>query len=137
LGAPPTNQDEGTHDEPWVSIPADTPMDDYVVAGLRGIGFTLPAPAVRTYSMHVRNYLISTGRFLGLVWQRTLEFNPSAWSFKALPVKLEISPRPVAIVTLKNRSLSPVVQLFISNAREVAGAVKALPNNSVCVDRNR
>src|SRR4051794_4053595 len=87
-------------------------MDEYVVAGLGALGFTLPPSAVRTYSMHVRNYLLSTGRFLGLVWQRTLEFNPSAWSFKSLPVKLDIPPRPVAIVTVKNRTLSAVVQLF-------------------------
>jgi DNA-binding transcriptional LysR family regulator len=115
--------------EPWVGIPADTPMDEYMVTALRALGFTLPAPVVRTYSMHVRNYLLSTGRFLGLVWQRTLEFNPSAWSFKCLPVALDIPPRPVAIVTLKNRALSPVVQLFIDHAREVAASVKPLSNS--------
>src|SRR5712692_23180 len=38
-------------------------------------------------------------RYLGLMWSWTLRFNPSAWSFKALPVELGIPSRPVAIVT--------------------------------------
>ena len=107
-------------DEPWVHIPSNTPVNAYVEAGLQARGLTLPPPTVRTYSMHVRNHLLSTGRFLGLIWSWTLHFNPSAWSFRALPVDLGIPSRPVAIVTLKNRTLSPVVELFIEHARLVA-----------------
>jgi hypothetical protein len=33
---------------------------------------------------------------------------------------LRIKPRPIAIVTLKNRTVSPVVQLFIEHVRAVA-----------------
>jgi hypothetical protein len=33
---------------------------------------------------------------------------------------LPIQPRPVIVVTLKNRTISPVAQLFIKCAREVA-----------------
>jgi DNA-binding transcriptional LysR family regulator len=106
--------------EPWVHIPSNTPVDAYVVAGLRAQGLELPTPTVRTYSMHVRNYLLSTGRFLGVVWDWTLHFDPSGWSFKALPVELGIPSRPVAIVTLKNRTLGPVVEVFIDHARELA-----------------
>jgi DNA-binding transcriptional LysR family regulator len=117
-------------DEPWVHIPANTPVNAYVEAGLAAQGLVLPPPAVRTYSMHVRNHLLSTGRFLGLIWKWTLQFNPSAWSFKALPVELGIPPRPVAIVTLKNRTLSPVVEVFIAHARELAGSMSARPAGS-------
>jgi DNA-binding transcriptional LysR family regulator len=107
-------------DEPWVHLPSNTPVDAYIVAGLQARGLALPSPTVRTYSMHVRNYLLSTGRFLGLIWDWTLHFNPSGWSFKALPVELGIPSRPVAIVTLKNRTLGPVVEVFIDHARQVA-----------------
>jgi hypothetical protein len=37
-----------------------------------------------------------------------------------LPVKLPVHPPPVGIVTLKNRSVSPVTRLFIECAREIA-----------------
>ncbi len=82
--------------------------------------------------MHVRNYLLSTGRYLGLMWSWTLRFNPSAWSFKALPVELGIPSRPVAIVTLKNRTLSPAVEIFIAEARELANSMSApVPKRAV------
>jgi hypothetical protein len=37
-----------------------------------------------------------------------------------LPIELPIQPFAVAIVALKNRTISPVAQLFIDCAREVA-----------------
>ena len=39
---------------------------------------------------------------------------------KVLPVELQGTHVPISIVTLKNRSLSPVARLFIEHAREVA-----------------
>jgi hypothetical protein len=38
---------------------------------------------------------------------------------KVLPVELQHARLPIGIVTVKNRSLSPVAQLFIEHAREV------------------
>ena len=43
-------------------------------------------------------------------------------ALKELPIDLSVQS-PVAIVTLRNRTLSPVVQLFIQCAREVAQAL--------------
>jgi hypothetical protein len=39
---------------------------------------------------------------------------------KVLPVKLQYASVPVGIITLKNRTLGPVAQLFIDEARELA-----------------
>ena len=54
-------------------------------------------------------------------------FPASAFRFSTDPLKLIVLPvklppvrLPIGIVTLKNRSLSPVAQLFIEHAREVA-----------------
>jgi DNA-binding transcriptional LysR family regulator len=44
-------------------------------------------------------------------------------SIKALPIELPSNRRPVSLVTLKNRALSPVAQLFIEHARAVANAI--------------
>ena len=47
---------------------------------------------------------------------------------KVLPVKLPIPPWPVGIMTLKSRTLSPVVQLFVDHTREVVKPLaKLLP----------
>src|ERR1051325_623961 len=39
--------------------------------------------------------------------------------FKVLPVRLPALPRPVGVVTLKDRTLSPVARIFIDCAREL------------------
>ena len=46
--------------------------------------------------------------------------NADYFSLTLLSVDLPIRPWPVAVVTLKNRTLSPVVERFIACAREVA-----------------
>jgi hypothetical protein len=37
-----------------------------------------------------------------------------------LPVDLPTTRKPIAVITLKNRTLSPVAELFIKNARAMA-----------------
>jgi hypothetical protein len=49
-----------------------------------------------------------------------LKFNGKRFGLKALPVKLPVPPQPVGVVTLNNRTLSPLAQLFIKCARDVA-----------------
>jgi LysR family pca operon transcriptional activator len=41
-------------------------------------------------------------------------------AIRALPIHLPQTERPVGIVTLKNRTLTPVAQLFIDCARAAA-----------------
>jgi DNA-binding transcriptional LysR family regulator len=49
-----------------------------------------------------------------------LRFPINSIELKALPVELPLPRVPVGIVTLKNRTLSPVARLFIEHAREIA-----------------
>jgi hypothetical protein len=53
-----------------------------------------------------------------------LRFSGKRLSLKVVPVELGVDSGPVGIVTLNTRTLSPVAQLFIETARDVA-AVKA------------
>ena len=53
-----------------------------------------------------------------------LRYHAKQWSLKTLPVDLGVKPRSIAIVTLKNRTVSPVVQLFIEQIRAVAKTIK-------------
>ena len=48
-----------------------------------------------------------------------LRFGANLPRLKVLPVDLPVPSWPVGIMTLKNRTLTPVVQLFIDCAREV------------------
>jgi hypothetical protein len=47
-------------------------------------------------------------------------FNAKRLSLKTLPIELPIQRYPVAIVSLKNRTISPVAKLFIECAHEIA-----------------
>ena len=57
---------------------------------------------------------------LGHFGDRLLHFYADRFALRKLPIELPIQPFAVAIVALKNRTISPVAQLFIDCAREVA-----------------
>jgi DNA-binding transcriptional LysR family regulator len=64
--------------------------------------------------------LLATGRFVTILPASALKFPAVRAEVKALPVRLPRAGVPTGIVTLKTRALSPVAQLFIEYAREVA-----------------
>ena len=85
----------------------------------RASGLHYPHTTVFAAPPNVRLNLVATGRFLTIVPISELGFSKRP-EIKVLPVKLQHARVPNGIVTLKNRTLSPVVQLFIDDAREIA-----------------
>jgi DNA-binding transcriptional LysR family regulator len=75
----------------------------------------LPIPKYRvtTFSVQLRTHLLATGDFLTVIPRSMLRLNAA----KELPIKLPTPGLPVAIVTLKNRTLSPAVDLFLERLR--------------------
>jgi len=74
--------------------------------------------------MHLRCHLAANAGFVTIMPHSMLRFNADRWNLKALPIDLGIRARYVAIITLKHRTLSPVVQLFIDHARMVAKTMR-------------
>jgi DNA-binding transcriptional LysR family regulator len=97
--------------EAWVLPPADTLPGSLAVELFRATGAEMPRAPVTTLSMHLCCRLAATGRFVTTLPASILRFGEL--SLKVLPIKLPLQPRPVGIVTLKNRTLSPVAKLFI------------------------
>ena len=64
--------------------------------------------------------LVARSRFLTITVQSAYRFAGRDMGIKALPVELPVKARPVTIVTLKNRLLTPAAQLFIDQARKIA-----------------
>jgi hypothetical protein len=64
--------------------------------------------------------LLESGHFVGHFGNGLLHFYTNRFALKRLPIELPIQPFLVAVITLKNRTISPVAQLFIDCAREVA-----------------
>ena len=67
----------------------------------------------------MRANLLRTGRYLTVMPEFWLQFPDRHPFIKKLPVE-PIAGGPIGIMTLKNRTPSPVVQRFIDCAREVA-----------------
>ena len=106
--------------EPWVMFPKDSLIEKHFSQALRADGSWVAAGAITSFSMHVRMQLLATGRFLTILHSSTLRYYAKPWLLKALPVDLAIPPVPIAVFTLRNRTLSPVVRLFIEQARAVS-----------------
>jgi DNA-binding transcriptional LysR family regulator len=105
--------------ERWILLPQNEFPGLLVTNAFRSVGLTPPRATI--FSIHMRDRLLATGRYLSVVPNSVLHFAGDRLSFKALPVKLEleVQPRPVAVVTLRNRTLSPVARLFIEHARRL------------------
>lgn len=105
-------------DEPWL-LPREGIFVALLAEAFRTSGVPIPKLGVRSYSVHQRMMLLATDRFISAEIGSVLRFNANRFPLKVLPVNLAISPWPVWIVTLKNRTVSPVVQTFLNCVREV------------------
>jgi DNA-binding transcriptional LysR family regulator len=77
-----------------------------------------PKAVVTTFSVHLRTHLLSTSDYVAAMPRSVLQANARLFGLKALPVRLPVRSFPVAAVTLKNRTLSPVAKLFIDYLRK-------------------
>lgn len=107
--------------EKWILYPPDEAPGVLVQQAFRDRGLELPRASVATMSFHLRDMLLTTGEYLTVIPACMLHvLNAKRPTVKSLPIDLGIPSRPVAIFTLKNRTLSPVAELFINCVRAAA-----------------
>jgi len=106
--------------ERWILSAPGTWNHTIVTEACRARGLEFPKMSVETLSMHLRANLLATGPFISVFPYSVLRLYGERFSLKALPVDLPPRPWPVTIVTLKNRTLSPVVERFVECARATA-----------------
>ncbi len=109
-------------DEPWLLPRGDAPYGAIVSEAFRAHGLALPH-AVVTSTLPLRSVLLATGRYVSMIPRVALQFPVPGQMVRALPIELPTTARPLAIVTLKNRTLSPLAQVFIDGARDAASVV--------------
>jgi len=110
-------------EQAWI-FPANPVIVKMIMEAFEARGLRPPTERVSAASISLRNYLLATGRFLTVLPSSVLHYNAKQWSVKALPIDLRIKPPSIAIMTLKHRTLSQVVQLFIEQLREAAKPMK-------------
>ncbi len=110
-------------DAKWLLTPPGTNNHDVVAAAFAAQGLSMPRPNVMTYSIHLRTHLLAEQEFVAALPKSTLRLNAERFHLKELPIELPARPWPVAIVTLRNRTLSPVVERFIECVRDIAKTI--------------
>jgi DNA-binding transcriptional LysR family regulator len=118
---------------PWLLTAADTWNLLRVEEAFQASRLNMPKVTLTTFSVHLKTYLLAARDFVTALPRSVVELNAARFGLKVLPVQLPNRPWPVAIVTLKNRTLSPVVQLFIEHLRAFT-KTKALGLRSGKVD---
>ena len=105
--------------ESWVLPSFDNFAGAVALEAFRARGLEPPRATVMALSLNMRNELLATGRFLTVIPGFLLRLPHKHRSLKALPVELPNNRGTFGIVTLKNRTLSPLAELFVEHAREV------------------
>ena len=106
--------------EPWALPPPGDIAREWVTDAFAAAGLELPCAAMVTTTGVARIALVAKGRFLAIASESVLRFGGWERAIKVLPIDLATMAGAFGIVTLKNRTLTPVAQLFIDCAREVA-----------------
>src|SRR5215470_5529975 len=105
-------------DEPWLLGPAGSWTRAFVDEAFRAKGLAAPKTKVASYSSPLLHALLPTGKYIYVTGGFLLRLVGNQLGTKALPIDLPVWPWPVAIVTVKNRTVSPVVERFIEHVRE-------------------
>jgi DNA-binding transcriptional LysR family regulator len=112
-------------DEPWTLQPHENSFGAFAIDAFRAAGVAPPTITVATASSNLRGEMLATGRYLSMVpryWVLLPRRNPS---LKILPVDFPNTRLDVAIITLKNRSLSHAAELFIDSVRTLTKPLAA------------
>lgn len=109
--------------EQWILFPKSNVTSPYIEELFRANELEPPPATVATFSTHLRLHLLATGQFLTVVQDSVVRYHARRWSLKALPVVMQRQPAPIVAFTLKNRTISPVVRVFLEHAKELAGSM--------------
>jgi DNA-binding transcriptional LysR family regulator len=107
-------------DEPWLVPPRDSVPWRIMAEIFSASGLEVPRARVVTLSFHLGIALVASGRLIAALPASVVRFNPGLSALKILPVKLPMyRPATVGVVTVRKRTISPLLQSFIDFARKM------------------
>jgi DNA-binding transcriptional LysR family regulator len=110
-------------DGPWILPPPERWTYACVAEAFRARALAMPSVSLMTFSLPLIIHFLGHGQFITAFPNTVASLHAGRDRLKVLPVDLPAHSWPVAIVTLKNRTLSPVVERFIECAREAAKSI--------------
>jgi DNA-binding transcriptional LysR family regulator len=105
--------------ENWTLPPLGSAPRTVIVNAFHASGLEAPKAIVTGFAIPLHASLMATGRFVAALPESLLRLSVDL-PVKVLPVDVQMELKGVRIVTLKNRTQSPVAEMFIACARAVA-----------------
>ena len=112
-------------EEAWVLPPPDSVPGVLIAEIFREHGLRQPRAGILTLSVQLTSTMIATGRFVGMLPGSVARFSAGRVGLKILPVKVPTVLASVNVITVRNRTPSPLAQQFINSARAVAKSISA------------
>ena len=106
--------------EPWILPPPGTWYHAFVSKLFKERGLEAPKAGMVTHSLALRMRMLSEGPYITTFASSIMRLNAARYALTALPVEISTPRLSAGILTLKNRTLSPVVDRFLDIARAVA-----------------
>jgi|SRR6185437_16410525 len=116
-------------DERWILSAPNTWNYIVLADAFRARGLDMPKLNIKTLSVHLRTNLLATGEFIATFPRSVFSLYAERFALKALPLDLPARPWPVVLLTLKGRTLTPVVDRFIECVREIAKSITSPPQS--------
>jgi DNA-binding transcriptional LysR family regulator len=110
-------------DEAWVLPPPDSVPGVLIAEIFRERGLKRPRAGILTLSVQLTTTMIATGKFVGILPGSVARFSAKRAGLKILPLKVPTVLGSVNVITVKNRTPSPLAQQFIRSARAIAKSI--------------
>jgi len=108
-------------EEPWILPPPNAWSYAYLETAFDAQGLQMPKASLVSMSIDLRTRLLAAGPYLTIFTHSVMRrLTADCSPLVRLPVELRTARRAAVLVTLKHRTLSPVVERFIACAREAA-----------------
>ncbi|HWE74541.1 MAG TPA: LysR family transcriptional regulator [Stellaceae bacterium] len=113
--------------ERWTLPPADSVAGGLAREAFAAEGLSEPCATIVSFSLHLRKAAAASGEFLTVLHDSVLQLSRERSALRILPIVLKIKVQPVAIITLKRRTLLPAAQPFMACLRAAAARLKQNP----------
>lgn len=116
-------------DEPWILPVPNSWNYSTLEQAFRARGLGPPRASMVTSAATLRLHLIAHGPYLTSTPSSSVWLSPHRDLLQILPIDLPAQTYPLAVYVLKNRTLNPVVERFITCARDAARSI-VIPSRS-------
>ena len=106
-----------SREQSWLEASKPQSSQAFQANIFRVCGLAVLRLTVATASSSLRDEPLATARFLAILPNFHLKFPRGHPCLRTLRVELPDIRMPIAVITLNNRTLSPIAQLFIDQAR--------------------